>query len=83
MNTTDLALVILVATGFLVVAIFLGVQSFGSLVREYRESNEKTRLACEATAERVQDTERRIADRDARSIELVRDMMKSTTYGSS
>jgi hypothetical protein len=81
MSPTELGLIVIVATGLLCVALFIAVQAIGHLNDQRLESDEKTRLACDEAVKRVQDTERRIAERDARSIELVRDMMRSNHYG--
>lgn len=72
------ALVILV-----VAAMFWGlfhvVKSFGHYTHQILTDNARTRQSCEESAQRVIRTERRIAEDELATIELMREMMKSTS----
>lgn len=78
MDLTEVVLVILVATGFLMVTIYIAVQVVGAKLDLNMSDNARTRQSCEASAQRAERAERRVADRDAQTIELVRQMMSDT-----
>jgi hypothetical protein len=78
MSTTELAIVVIVATGLLLLGLLCVVQSFGRYTRRIVESNARTRQSCEASAQRARRSEERAAEAEVASIELMRELVKST-----
>lgn len=71
------AFISIVLSGLTCYGLFLVVRSFGQYARALMADNARTRQSCEESAQRVIRTERRIADDEMATIELVREMMKS------
>ncbi len=79
MSVTGLAIIVIVVTGLMALAMLLVVQTFGRYTKRIVESNARTRSSCDASAARASRSEARMADSEAATIELVREMMKSTS----
>ena len=77
MGPTMLSILMIGTSSLVVFGMFVSVRSFGILARRIENSNALTRQSCEASAQRVIRTERRIADDEMATIEVVREMMKS------
>jgi hypothetical protein len=78
------AMLVILATGVLLLGMFGVVHSFGRYTRRIIESNARTRVVCAESVEAAEDcvrqalrSERRIADDQIAQIELVREMMKA------